>query len=77
MRIIDKKNKKSLNSILIMLTPEEAIELASKVKSLDASSGNHIHVGDINFIREVTLAIYTKDNLDSFLPEIQNILTED
>jgi hypothetical protein len=74
MRIIDEKNKRSFDSILIMLTPSEASELVSKIKSLDSSLGEHIHVNDLQYEREITFAIYTDQNLHLFTEEIQNIL---
>jgi hypothetical protein len=76
MRIIDKESKKTLNSVVILLTPEEAAELASKLKSLDASKGNHLHVNDIAYKREVTIAIYTIENLDSFSEDVRNMLAK-
>jgi hypothetical protein len=77
MRIIDEENNKTLNSILIMLTPEEAAELASKLKSLDPTNGEHLHVDDIDYKREITVAIYTAENSGFFADEIRRILAEE
>jgi hypothetical protein len=57
-----------------MLTPSEASELADKMKSLDAGSGDHIHVNDSEYEREITLAIYTDQNLHFFAQEIQDLI---
>ncbi len=74
MRIIDKKNKTTLDTILIMLTPSEASELASKIKSLDPSTGDHLHLNDAEYEREITLAVYTDENFVFFADDIRNII---
>ncbi len=70
MRIIDDDGKRALTSIVILLTPEEAFELASKLRSIDASQGEHIHVDDIEYKREITFAVYTGENREYFSKEI-------
>jgi hypothetical protein len=76
MRIIDKKNNKALTSVLILLTPKEATELWNKVKSIDPKVGDHVHINDLEFTREVTIAIYTDQNQHLFTEEIRNIIRE-
>ena len=66
MRIIEDKTMKPLNSILIMLTPGEASELASKILSIDPTIGDHVHVDDLEYAREITIAIYTDQNTHFF-----------
>jgi hypothetical protein len=62
-----------------MLTPEEARELASKVKNLcqHPNEPDHIHVNDIDFTKEITVAIYTPENIKHFNKDIQRILASD
>jgi hypothetical protein len=77
MRIIDEENKRTLSSILIMLTPDEVFELVGMLKALDPIKNDHAHLNDINYKREVTVGIYTKENLHLFKEEIRKILSED
>jgi hypothetical protein len=74
MRIIDEKSKKTITSITIMLTPVEASELIGKIGKIDVNSGDHIHVNDREYKREITIAIYTNDNQQYFSKEIIEIL---
>jgi len=61
-----------------MLTPEEARELASKVKNLcqHPNEPDHIHENDIDFTKEITVAIYTPKNMKHFHKDIQRILED-
>jgi hypothetical protein len=74
MRIIEEKSMKSLKSILIMLTPSEASELASSIRSIDPTKGEHIHVDDLEYAREITIAIYTDQNEHFFTKEIRDLI---
>ncbi|MBI9047077.1 MAG: hypothetical protein JEZ06_21505 [Anaerolineaceae bacterium] len=74
MRIIDDEKIVALDSILLMLTQTEASELVSKLKKIDPNKGDHIHVNDIDFAKEITIAIYTEDNLHYFSEDIQKII---
>jgi hypothetical protein len=74
MRIINNKSKRSLDSILLMLTPSEAFELLSKLKSINPDTGDHFHVSDLEFCREITVSIYTDKNLHLFSDEIRKII---
>ena len=64
----------TFSSILLMLTPSEASELASKLKSIDANEGEHIHINDLEYKREITIAIYTDENLHFYNEEIRNLI---
>ena len=77
MRIIDEKNRKTLSSILIMLTTQEAKELRDYLEDLNPDVGDHLHVSDINYKREITIAIYTDKNMHFFSEEIRNIIALD
>lgn len=74
MLIYDTENKRSLSSILIMLTPNEAHELSGSLKSINPKEGNHIHVDDEDFKIEITLAVYTPENLKFFSSDIREML---
>jgi hypothetical protein len=77
MRIIDNDNKKVLDKVLIMLTVSEAKELADMIESLDPTVGDHIHVDDIDYKREITVAIYTDENQHYFAEEIRKIIADE
>ena len=74
MRILDQDNDKAVNSILIMLTPSEAKELVDKIRQLTTEKGDHLHLGDETFLREITIAIYTSENVLTFNPRIVNLI---
>jgi len=76
MRIIDQETRKTLSTVLIMLTPDEAFELWSSVKNIDSSKANHIHVDDADYKRELTVAIYTDNNLQFFSEEVRKVIEE-
>ena len=76
MRIIDLTTNKVLDDILIMLTPDEASELWGAVKHIDPSRANHIHVDDLEHKREITVAIYTDENLHFFREEVRKVIEE-
>jgi hypothetical protein len=77
MRIFDAETKLVLNGVLLMLTPEEASELWSKIKHMTPENGGHIHVNDAEYQREIIVAIYTKDNLHFFTKDIQKAIEEE
>ncbi len=79
MRIMDMKNNSintTLKSVLIMLTPEEALELWSLTKNIDPSRGDHIHVDDAEYKRQITVAIYTEENLHFFREDVRKVISE-
>jgi hypothetical protein len=76
MRIIDQKTHTTLSKILIMLTPDEALELWSSIENIDYTKPNHIHVDDAEYKREITVAIYTDKNLQSFSEEVRKVIEE-
>lgn len=76
MRIIDDINNKLITSVTIMLTPNEASEMISKLKILNPDLGEHVHINDIEYKREITLAIYTDQNQQNFSERIREIISE-
>lgn len=74
MLIINEKDMTTLSSIFIILTPGEALELASKIKSIAPNIGEHIHVDDQEYSREITSAVYTDQNLHYFPKEIRELI---
>ena len=76
MRIYDGKNKKTLKSILIMLTPVEINELVGALQSLNMKN-DHVHLDDEEYKREITVGLYTPQNTLNFSDEIIRLIQED
>jgi hypothetical protein len=76
MRIIDQNRDEPLDGITIMLTPSEAAELASKIKNLDIATGDHAHVFDADYKREIIVAVYTTENLHLFHDKVRRAILE-
>lgn len=76
MRIYDEKNKKSLRTILILLTPNEIHELIGSLQLLDIKN-DHIHLDDENYTRMITVGLYTSQNLQNFNPEVIRLIQAD
>jgi hypothetical protein len=74
MRILHADDVTVLTSVLIMLTPDEAAELADGLRGLDPKTGDHIHVSDETFTREITIAVYTPENLKFFAERIRRLI---
>jgi hypothetical protein len=74
MRILDEDNDRPLDSVVILLTPEESHELLDSLKQLTPAKGDHIHVNDKEFTRGITLAIYTPENLKFFHERIRRLV---
>lgn len=74
MRILDETNNKTIDSVLIMLTKNEAKEFLLKISSLNPKEGDHVHINDLSAKREITILIYTSENLKFYSPEIQGII---
>jgi hypothetical protein len=74
MRIINEDTGDAIDSVAIMLTPSEASELASKIRSLDPEVGDHIHVTDLELLRQITVLVYTPDNLKYYSEEVRKII---
>ena len=75
MRIYDQESKRVLTNVTIYLTPAEARELAGAAEALaDNPDDHHQHVSDKTFQQEVTLAVYTRGNLDQFDEESRKLI---
>ena len=74
MRIINDKEMTTLSRILIMVAPSEASELASKINNIDPNIGDHTHVDDQEYAREITIAIYTDQDMHYFTKEVRELI---
>lgn len=67
MRILADDLDRPLDRVTLLLTREEAKELLDSLKPLIMDpSQHHNHVSDSDFKKEVTIAVYTPDNLKQF-----------
>lgn len=74
MKIYDAINKKELREVTVYLTVEEASELAQTAVGLATKpEQHHGHVSSAD-LSQVTLAVYTRDNLSQFDAESQRLL---
>jgi len=73
MRIYDKQGKKVLNNILLMLTEEEVRELIDSLESLGVHK-DHVHIDDEDYKRQVTIGIYSPQNIHEFNQEIIELI---
>ena len=78
MRILNQDTDKSIENLLILLTPEEAVELKGILDQLILRNNNHDHehLNDSDFQREITIAIYKSDNYDFFDDRIKQLISE-
>ena len=75
MRILDLDTDRSQRSILLLLTREEAAEMRDGLDDLlTGPHGNHVHVSDPGFEREITLAIYAADNTHGFSERVRQLI---
>ncbi len=66
MRFLDQDNDKAIKEILVCLTLKEAMELKNSLEDLiSCSKNNHAHIPDENLEMEMTLCIYSKEEIDS------------
>jgi len=64
MIIYDDKNKQRLTGVTLFLTPEEAAELGDSATDLSENPDKqHHHVNSADYSSEITLAVFTKENL--------------
>jgi hypothetical protein len=77
MRILDEKQDTSVNRVTILLTQNEAQELRDSLESLlHDGKGQHAHIPDNDFRKEITIAIYTPGDLNGFNQRCQKLIRE-
>ena len=67
MKIFDEQNDRILDSITIYLTPSEAHQLGDFAKQLSLHpEDHHAHVDNLDSSVEITIAVYTPENINQF-----------
>lgn len=75
MKIYDHENDQILESITLFLTPDEARELGGAARDLaNNPDKHHHHVSDSAYTTEITVAVYTQENLHQFNAKARVIL---
>lgn len=79
MRILDNDFDKALKNITLYVTLSEAKELCDDLQSLinDFSSTNHVHVNDVEYTHEITVAVYDENDFDGFNQRSKQLIQED
>lgn len=79
MRILDNTTNEEIMNVSVFLTVDEVSELFDTVGELVnniSKNEYHLHINDKCFSREITLAVYTKENTKYFDPRVQKLLDE-
>jgi len=75
MRILDDDRDRAIERVTVFLTRSEAGEVRDKLNALlSGDVGEHVHVSDSDLQREITLAIYSEDDLLRFNERARRII---
>jgi len=75
MRILDEDRDQAIERVTVFLTRSEAGEMRDMLNALlSGDVDQHVHVSDSDFRREVTLAIYSEDDLSHFSERARRII---
>ena len=67
MHIYDSHSDKTLEEVILYLTSEEAYELYDGLaRIMKQPRGNHVHVNNDDYQRELTVCIYRKEDIETF-----------
>ena len=80
MRIFDDDHGQGVKDIIILLTRDEAVEVASVLADMiDGRVNGHVHVNDREYQHEVTFALYDDETKkgNTFNDRIMRLIVED
>ncbi len=79
MRILDEKIDTSIDTVTILLTLDEANELIDGLSDLinTTKTDSHVHVSNHDFSKEITIALYNDNNINSFSERYRKLIKED
>ncbi len=66
MRILNLNDSTPLSNITVYLTPAEATQMIGYLEQLSAERGEHFHLNDDVYQREITLTVYQEEHLDGY-----------
>lgn len=79
MRILNVDSDKSIDEVIVYLTLDEAKELRDKLEILISSPAEqHEHVMDVSIepMKELTIAVYIKENMGMFDARSRQLIEE-
>jgi hypothetical protein len=77
MKIYDPESKRIFKKVTLFLTLDEAADLGFSATDLsDHPEKHHHHVNDSECKKEITVSVYTDDNLSSFDEESKRVISE-
>jgi hypothetical protein len=78
LRILDEESDKKLDRVCVYLTKEEAVQLRGYLNQLLDNPGlHHSHLSSSDYRKEVTVCIYTNDNLSAFDERSRKLILND
>ena len=78
MRILDSDNNIAVKDVVLLLTYQEACELASDLSELvKKEKSTHVHINDMDYQHEITIAIYGVNNLNGFTQRVKQLICVD
>jgi hypothetical protein len=80
MRISNDITDEKLDRITLFLTEEEAIQLKIYLEQFlkkPKDKGLHFHLSSLDYQEEITVCIYTPDNISMLHPKAQKLIVED
>ena len=76
MRILDNGSNRPLEEVTLYLTRAEAAQLAGYLQDMLTSGEHHSHLNDDEYARQMTVAIYTDENLNEFDERSRRLIAE-
>ena len=75
MKIYNPDSKRTLDNVTLYLTPEEAADLGFSATDLsEHPEKHHHHINNSTFQKEITVSVYTDENINSFDEESKRII---
>lgn len=79
MRILDQDEDRATSRIIILLRASEARELKGALEAIlnDERSARHEHVPSVDHDKEITVALYVEEEMESFDERSRRLIAED
>ncbi|MFD2117627.1 hypothetical protein ACFSTH_09415 [Paenibacillus yanchengensis] len=77
MRIFDEENNKVLSKVTLLLKENEARELLDDLISLLENMNEHVHINDLLYEHEITVAVYDENDFEEFNERIKQVIKLD
>jgi len=78
MRILDDESNKKVESVSILLTRKEAIQMNSYLDEVIANPElQHFHLSSEDYQKEITISIYDPEDLEKFHPRFKRLIIQD